>query len=263
MGIWGTGIGQNDTFCEMQEEFRNRAKDSNDYSAIAKEILAEESDNPDYYNVIYALADALWHSNSLESDLFEKILYYHTKGIDQDEWRANGADERMLKKRNEKLQNFITKLSRQPKKNEIWKLNKPTVLLPQRGQLFWYRIGKISYGALVIDIQDNDYFLVAITEALDSKRSYTADDIINASLYTLAWFYVLDMLPARRRHNIITFNIKGDYNGQFGFLRSTESFTLSNCGETKTWKHESRSFAWRGKTVAALLTADKSIYPKN
>lgn len=263
MGTWGTGIGQNDTFCEIQEEFRSRAKDSNDYSAIAKEILSEESDNPDYLNVIYALTDALWHSNALEPDLFEKILYYHAKGIDQDEWRANGADERMLKKRNEKLQNFITKLSRQPKKNEIWKLNKPTIILPQRGQLFWYRIKKTSYGALVIDIQDKGFFLlVAITEALDSKRSYTADDLINIPLYTLAWFSEDCMMPERRRHNITVFDIEGDYNGKFGFSCSDGGLMCSNCGSTSTWMHESRSFAWQGKTITAMLTLDKTVYSR-
>lgn len=253
MGTWGVGVGQNDTFCEIQEAIRDKAKTEVDPQVIMAEILSNEADNPDYINVLYALSDALWHCNALSPELLERIIRLDTEGIDQAEWRSYGADERMLKKREEKLRGFIARLSRQPHKNEVWRLDKPVSQLPKRGQLFWYRINNTAYGALVIDVQDDNYLLVGVSEALEQKKSYRLNDILNAPIYTLAWFDEFQMLPLRRRHEIAVFDISGDYNGKFGLSISECGIYLTNCGQSATWKHEFRSMVLHGKTMSALL----------
>lgn len=110
------------------------------------------------------------------------------------------------------------------------------------GAAFWYRSGGSVYGAVIVDYQEDfgDY-LVAISEAIDpAKCPPDRSAVLDAPLYTVAWFSAPDMLPRRRLHHVGDVVPEGDFSDRAGRLVSDGAYTLKNCGQPQTWKHEFR-----------------------
>ena len=112
------------------------------------------------------------------------------------------------------------------------------------GAVFWYRSGGSVYGAIIVDYQaDFRDYLVAISEAIDQEE-FPPDrsSVLGVPVYTVAWFSEPDMLPRRRLHPIGEVAPEGDFSDRAGrFAACDGSYTLKNCGQAATWKHEFRA----------------------
>ena len=135
--------------------------------------------------------------------------------------------------------------------------------ITSKGDVFWYKVKKNIYGAIVLDIigTHSKYYLVAISEKIDSKK-IDVNTIVFSPLYTAAWFSNIDMLSKRRIHICGAINICDNYNNRAGFsyIENT-SITNYNCGQNLTWKHQFRAFYLPNVLTNYVLNA--SHLPKN
>ena len=128
-----------------------------------------------------------------------------------------------------------------------------------KGAVFWYKVKKDTYGAIVLDIigTHSKYYLVAISERIEDKK-IDVNTILYSPLYTAAWFSDIDMLSKRRIHICGAINICDNYNNRAGFsyIENT-SITNYNCGQNLTWKHQYRSLSFSSVSLNYVLN------PKN
>ena len=129
----------------------------------------------------------------------------------------------------------------------------------KRGDVFWYRKNKNTYGAVVLDVIGNytKNYLIALTEKLsENTRKIDTNIILNGTLYTVAWFSEFTLLPDRQVHICGSLNVTDDYNFRAGFsYRENESLINLNCGQKKTWTHEFQSFRLPNTKVDFVLRA--------
>lgn len=121
------------------------------------------------------------------------------------------------------------------------------------GDVFYYRIKKVTYGAVFLFCQENNY-LFAVSEKLTDETKESVQSVLNAPLYTLAWFSDVDLPSKRKLHYLGKVTVTGDFTNRAGLLAEENgSVYNNNAGQTKTLKHEYRSFALPGMTVKDVL----------
>ena len=125
------------------------------------------------------------------------------------------------------------------------------------GEAFWYRSGGSVYGAIIVDHQEDfGDCLVAVSEAIDpAKCPLDRSAVLEAPLYTVAWFSAPDMLPRRRLHPVGEVVPEGDFSDRAGRLVSDGTYTLKNCGQPQTWKHEFRELRLPERRMKDVLTS--------
>lgn len=130
-----------------------------------------------------------------------------------------------------------------------------------KGLVFWYRIKTKVYGAIVLDVQPDNYYLIAISEECESIPN-TVDYVLKQKFYTAAWFSSVDLLPARQLHTVGHIKISGSFHGRAGFLCSPKETVITNCGQRDTWRHTFRAYAVADRTIADMLlpTAFRKVY---
>lgn len=119
------------------------------------------------------------------------------------------------------------------KRNLINRINK--------GDIFWYKYNKTIYSGIVLDVQ-SEYYLIALSEPI-SDIPKNNSDVLEAELYTVAWFSEFDLISKRRMHIYDHILIEEDFNFRAGFANYTEKgitrkLQIKNCGQPATWKHE-------------------------
>lgn len=136
----------------------------------------------------------------------------------------------------------------------------PSFSLPA-GTVFWYKHKNNTYGGIVLCVrEDVDFALIAISDSVsDCGKAPNIDQILNASLYTAAWFDHLNLLPQRRIHAVGRVSVTGDFTNKAGMKVTNGSMSLSNIGGYGTWKHQYWSLHLRDRKMSDSLNA--SIFP--
>lgn len=119
MGAWGTGIFQDDTACDIRDEYRDHIGDGLSGPEATARILksyAGSLADPGEVGVVWlALAATQWRCGRLEQETLEKALAIIDSGSDLARWK--GADDRKRRDALEKLRIQLT--SPQPEEKKI------------------------------------------------------------------------------------------------------------------------------------------------
>ena len=122
------------------------------------------------------------------------------------------------------------------------------------GDIFYYISKKKTYGGVFL-YRQQEYYLIALSEeVLKPIRTICANDILQLSLYTLAWFSSIDLLLPKRLHIIESIPLAEDFSDRAGLLIDAHGVYLKNVGQSATWKHEFRSYILRDTKVEEVLT---------
>jgi hypothetical protein len=114
MGTWNTKIDGNDTFQDIYQRFFDLYNQGQNPISISTQILdeyAEEfNDYEDRNNSLFGLALAQWETKSLNPTVLEQVKEIIESEMDLEVWKALGADDKTLKKRNKELDTFLAKI---------------------------------------------------------------------------------------------------------------------------------------------------------
>ena len=133
---------------------------------------------------------------------------------------------------------------------------------PKPGEIYYYKAGGKLYGAVFL-FRQRDFWLVSVSEELAVPADrITAAAILDAPLYTAAWFSDVELLPARRMHRVGRSDVTGDYTNRAGLHESRDGgLSITNVGQSAAWKHTFRAFALRDAAVRDTLSA--GCFPKS
>ncbi len=254
MGIWGYHLYDDDSFCEVIEEFQKRIHEGGSAQQVASEIIQEYDNAINEPIARLAVAESLWRLDQLSEIHIASVKRMVDDGIDGAYWRELGADERFLQGRCTELKKFLARISESPTRKEKWKLSLLENKL-QKGDCFWYKFHGTIYGAVVLEIQtcSTDDYLIAISDALDTIPK-SIEQVLSAGLYTAAWFAEIELLSAKRMHTVGTINIKKNYTNQYGIQTETDKFYYcSNCGQRDTWVHSFRAISFPDALVRDIV----------
>ena len=130
----------------------------------------------------------------------------------------------------------------------------------KKGEMYWYKSQKEIYGFIVLENQKGMYgsndFLIAISDKLDFiGKEPKSQDVLIASLFTLAWFWDDSILPERRIHYITQITLTDSYINYAGIQEDEKgSYSLSNIGNSKMWRHEYRRMVLPGVLMKDVLS---------
>ena len=124
MGAWGTGLYQDDTTCDVKEEYLNLLKIGTEPEEAMEEMIINWEDciedveeGPLFW---FALAETQWRYGLLDEKVKEIALQYIEEGIDLERWEE---DQKLYTKRKAELEKLKEKLeSEQPKGKKIPKM---------------------------------------------------------------------------------------------------------------------------------------------
>ena len=152
MGTWGTGLYQDDTTCDVKEEYLNLLKIGTEPEEAMEEMIINWEDciedveeGPLFW---FALAETQWRYGLLDEKVKEIALQYIEEGIDLERWEE---DQKLYTKRKTELEKLKEKLeSEQPKGKKIPKMTF------QRAN---WKIGDIIlYQILNEDLKDHKWY---------------------------------------------------------------------------------------------------------
>jgi len=255
MGVWGYKIQECDTFAEVCELFREKMNENIGISDICATISEEYKDSSERYIAQLAMIYCRWMCDDLDAASIDLLKSIVDSGIDEEYWKENGADDRQIDKRRKALCDFADKILQSKNKRgdylKAFNKSKPSVL--SKGDMFYYRIGGNTFGAVVLDVL-HDYYLIALSEAI--SKTPVSDDIMNSPLYTLAWFSDLE-LPNNRRIHFCSNISTGDYNGRAGGCFSDKGIEIKNYGNSDVWAHRDCSYGLKNAKMSFVCN------PKN
>ena len=264
MGVWGVGITQDDAFAETCEQFKDALQSGRTPKSIAEELLLNCTGNPEAHIIFMAVADCLWHCKQLSDEMRQEIERLIEKEVDLNYWRELGATEQMLQRRKKALWTFLRRMQSEPNSKQVWKQAMVNAKkYPEKGDVFWYRSSGDLYGAVILDVQQEDY-LVAISERLETIPTQI-DTVLKAQLYTVAWCSCVELLSSKRMHVIACINIEEDFSNRAGLGKvfidgELIKWECYNCGQSSTWKHCFRSLTLHDTFVFEVL--DPKRLPK-
>lgn len=122
MGVWGTGIFQDDTACDLRDEYRQLLGDGlSDADAKAGILKAYSSSfaSADESTVAWlALAATQWRLGRLDPDSLEHALKVIDSGLDLARWSVDSGDRDKRKAALEKLREQISSPQPAPKASQ-------------------------------------------------------------------------------------------------------------------------------------------------
>lgn len=259
MGMWDLNISANDTYREVQSIYIAGYNSGYDPLVIADELLARYENDPERHLAYLSLADCLWHSGVSYERVNVIIKQIAEDRIDEKYFISCGADDEMIKKRSLYLKRFCDRLNTPAREKERWLPTPSADISIKKGDIFRYRCKKAIYGAVVLDIQNEQFYFIALTDELD-RVPQNIEDVVSASFYTAAWFSDEELLPVRRLHYIGNIHIDDDYNGRAGFYREdNRSVKIYNCGQKCVWDHTSRNLKINNLIIKDTLS--KKCFP--
>ena len=254
MGVWGMDICENDTFQEVREEFIRQYQAGRMPADILEALKADYREDPCYLQALYALADCMWQCNTACPQLLSEIHDRVALGEDHQFLLDSGADDQMCQERRDALDAFLRRFQHSPAKEELISRISEKGAVFQKGQIFWYTSCKKHYGGLVVDVIE-DFCLMAVSESISAK-DITASDVLNAPLYTAAWFDVNQIELRSKLHYCGSIQINDNFNGRAGLqIAQNGSLTLCNWGNANIWKHTDRNLVLKGRNLCDILTA--------
>lgn len=124
MGAWNTSINGNDTAQDLRSEYKAAFFYNDVETALVKidEYIRlegfDESDEEEWCNYYYSLADFMWSYGLLTEEIRNKVITMIDSGFGLDIWEESGL--KVLEKRKKVLNEFKTKiLSQQPVNKKI------------------------------------------------------------------------------------------------------------------------------------------------
>ena len=125
MGTWGTGLYQDDTTCDVKEDYINLLKIGTEPKEAMEEMIENWEDciedveeGPLFW---FALADTQWKYGLLDKKVKKKALQYIEAGTDLERWKE---DKKLYERREMVLEKLKEKLnSEQPQGKKIPKLH--------------------------------------------------------------------------------------------------------------------------------------------
>ena len=125
MGAWGTGLYQDDTTCDIKDEYITYLQIGMTNEEATKKVIEENDwcfeDEEEGALLWFALADTQWKYGRLLDEVKEKAIECIDSGIDLEKWKEE--DEKLCEKRKKVLEALKEKLnSEQPPEKKITKL---------------------------------------------------------------------------------------------------------------------------------------------
>ena len=193
MGAWGTGLYQDDTTCDVKEEYLNLLKIGTEPEEAMEEMIINWEDciedveeGPLFW---FALAETQWRYGLLDKKVKEIALQYIEEGIDLERWEE---DQKLYTKRKTELEKLKEKLeSEQPKGKKIpkmtfqranWKIGDIIlyqILNEKLKDHKWYKkyvllkmagTRKSNIGSLPREIYYNEYDLLSLYNWIGDKE---------------------------------------------------------------------------------------------
>lgn len=110
MGVWGTGLYQNDISIDVKDDYRNKLRagkiDEEVYGEMMLEYRNIMTDEDEKYNFWYALGDTMWNLGRLNNDTKEKVLLMMEQDVLGNVWES----QKDINKRKEVLKSLKEKL---------------------------------------------------------------------------------------------------------------------------------------------------------
>lgn len=125
MGAWGTGLYQDDTTCDIKDDYITYLRIGMTNEEATKKIIEENDWCFEYEDegalLWFALADTQWKYGRLLDEVKEKAIECIDSGIDLEKWKEE--DEKLYKKRKKVLEELKEKLnSEQPAEKKVTKM---------------------------------------------------------------------------------------------------------------------------------------------
>ena len=193
MGTWGTGLYQDDTTCDVKEEYLNLLKIGTEPEEAMEEMIINWEDCIEDVEegtlFWFALAETQWRYGLLDKKVKEIALQYIEEGIDLERWEE---DQKLYTKRKTELEKLKEKLeSEQPKGKKIpkmtfqranWKIGDIIlyqILNEKLKDHKWYKkyvllkmagTRKSNIGTLPREIYYNEYDLLSLYNWIGNKE---------------------------------------------------------------------------------------------
>ena len=193
MGTWGTGLYQDDTTCDVKEEYLNLLKIGTEPEEAMEEMIINWEDCIEDVEegtlFWFALAETQWRYGLLDKKVKEIALQYIEEGIDLERWEE---DQKLYTKRKTELEKLKEKLeSEQPKGKKIpkmtfqranWKIGDIILyqILNEKLKAHkWYKkyvllkmagTRKSNIGSLPREIYYNEYDLLSLYNWIGNKE---------------------------------------------------------------------------------------------
>ncbi len=124
MGAWGTGLYQDDTTCDIKDEYITYLQIGITNEEATKKVIEENDwcfeDEEEGALLWFALADTQWKYGRLLDEVKEKAIECIDSGVDLEKWKE---DEKLYEKRKKVLEELKKKLnSEQPPEKKVSKM---------------------------------------------------------------------------------------------------------------------------------------------
>ncbi len=125
MGAWGTGLYQDDTTCDIKDEYITYLQIGITNEEATKKVIEENDwcfeDEEEGALLWFALADTQWKYGRLLDEVKEKAIECIDSGVDLEKWKEE--DEKLYEKRKKVLEELKKKLnSEQPPEKKVSKM---------------------------------------------------------------------------------------------------------------------------------------------
>ncbi len=193
MGTWGVAISSNDFYEDIRDQFLELYNNDIDISEIKSQLLKENNNilekDEDSNNFWFALAFCLWDCKALDDDVYNKVKEIIESGSDLRLWRDLDSSKADLKKRENKLKDFLFKLSKEKPKARKRKRKRIKLYnaIFEKNECIVFKLNNGNYGgAIILESEKRTEFglnLVAVTD-INFEDEPSLSDIKKANILT-------------------------------------------------------------------------------
>jgi len=200
MGVYGTGIKDNDTSNDVYESFFEEYNNGLEVSKIKDKILTiydgDINDMEHKCNVIFTLALCLWEVCELDDDLYKQVKSLIENDTDIDMLKELDATNKYISERKKVLNKFLDKMSIPREKAKLRK--KPpvkidSIYMPGSFLSFCYSNG--DFGGVIImksDFFNNNGCMTLVLTDIRMKNAPTVNDFQKAKVLGFEWMGIGD-----------------------------------------------------------------------
>jgi len=207
MGCWGMGITQSDEYCDVYDRFMRSYNEGETPGKITASIIAEyssEFDDADgvMHDVYFALAKSEWMCCSQSASVLNRVKEIIESGANISFYRELGADEKDLKLRQKKLEQFWDSLQTpraKPRQRRIDPLDRVKELPPlEVGDCYRYKYDN-GYRVFAVigynrPIMFRDSVNCAIFEKTYNASELKTVDFLNEPVHSISCYFGEDLL---------------------------------------------------------------------
>lgn len=146
MGIWGTGIYDNDISSDVKDEYISKLRGGKSDEEALKEVLEENysafTDENEVYDVILPLADTMWKKGRLTEEIKEAALQLIEDEPKTERWQ----NEIEREKRGKHLVRLKKKLNSEMPPRKRISIHRPFVSGWEKGDVYYYEMVNVLEG---------------------------------------------------------------------------------------------------------------------